>query len=129
MIDAGVQEQAGTSIGEAKGAVYCLEEQATVFLPRTRHQHLSDRITPGYHSAEITEFAFVTSRMFLIPPPTSLSPSYLQCFLLLDVLVQAIMRKSHQHMVLMLRRIKRYWADTPGAHRTAEVMIIIKAIT
>lgn len=110
MIDAGVQEQAGTSIGEAKGAVYCLEEQATVFLPRTRHQHLSDRITPGYHSAEITEFAFVTSRMFLIPP-TSLSPSYLQCFLLLDVLVQPIMRKSHQHMVLMLRRIKRYWAD------------------
>lgn len=110
MIDTGVQEQAGTSIGEAKGAVYCLEEQATVFLPRTRHQHLSGRITPGYHSAEITEFAFVTSRMFLIPP-------HLPLPFLSSVLSSSghpgppIMRKSHQHMVLMLRRIKRYWAD------------------
>lgn len=35
MVDAGVQEQGGTSIGEVKGAVYCLEEEATSFLPRT----------------------------------------------------------------------------------------------
>lgn len=110
MIDAGIQEQASTSIGEAKGAVLCLEEEATAFLPRTGPQHLPGRVSLGYHSAEITEFAFVTSWMLLIPP-SSPSLSHLQCFLLLDVLVQPIMRRSHQHMVLMFGRIERYWAD------------------
>lgn len=112
-----------------KGAVYCLEEEATSFLPRTGPQHLSGRVSPGYHSVEITEFAFVTSWMLLIPPHFPLP-------LLSSVLSSPGRPGPAYHEEVPSAYGADVWKDreilgrrTPGAHHTAEVMIIIKTIT
>jgi hypothetical protein len=65
---------------------------------------LIGRVSSGYLIVEATDLVSVTS--WMLPHPLSF---HLQCSPFPDILVHFIGKTSHQHMMLLFRRNKRYW--------------------